>query len=91
MPLVGARGYSVTLAGGDTRPHHALYLAEAKVGISSYDDTVRIAGVFELGFSSDRGRPASARGDAGRPSIRTSRTGVLARSRRFSNGQVSGR
>ena len=54
MPLVGARGYSVTLAGGDTRPDHALYLAEAKVGISSYDDTVRIAGVFELGSSSDR-------------------------------------
>jgi len=54
MPLVGARGYSVTFAGGDTRPRHALYLAEAKIGISSYDDTVRIAGVFELGSSSDR-------------------------------------
>jgi D-amino-acid dehydrogenase len=54
MPLVGARGYSVTLAGGKTRPRHALYLAEAKVGISSYDDTIRIAGVFELGSSSDR-------------------------------------
>ena len=54
LPLVGARGYSVTLAGGETRPRHALYLAEAKVGISSYDDTVRIAGVFELGSSSDR-------------------------------------
>jgi D-amino-acid dehydrogenase len=54
MPLVGARGYSVTLAGGDTRPRHALYLAEAKVGISAYDDTVRIAGVFELGSSSDQ-------------------------------------
>jgi len=51
MPLVGARGYSVTLAGGDTRPNHALYLAEAKVGISSYADSVRIAGVFELGHS----------------------------------------
>jgi D-amino-acid dehydrogenase len=59
MPLVGARGYSVTLAGGETRPRHALYLAEAKVGISSYDDTVRIAGVFELGRAQatvDRGR-----------------------------------
>lgn len=59
MPLVGARGYSVTIAGGDTRPRHALYLAEAKVGISSYHDTVRIAGVFELGRSQaalDRGR-----------------------------------
>ena len=57
MPLVGARGYSVTLAGGDTRPRHALYLAEAKVGISSYEDTVRIAGVFELGSASDEVDP----------------------------------
>ena len=47
--MVGARGYSVTIAGGETRPRHALYLAEAKVGISSYLDAVRIAGVFELG------------------------------------------
>jgi D-amino-acid dehydrogenase len=53
MPLVGARGYSVTVAGGETRPMHALYLAEAKVGISSYDDSVRIAGVFELGSASE--------------------------------------
>ncbi len=53
MPLVGARGYSITIAGGATRPRHALYLAEAKVGISSYDDSVRIAGVFELGHSRD--------------------------------------
>ena len=49
MPMVGARGYSVTIAGGETRPQHALYLAEAKVGVSSYRDAVRIAGVFELG------------------------------------------
>jgi D-amino-acid dehydrogenase len=53
MPLVGARGYSVTVAGGGTRPMHALYLAEAKVGISSYDDSVRIAGVFELGSAGE--------------------------------------
>jgi D-amino-acid dehydrogenase len=59
LPLVGARGYSYTFAGGAMRPAHALYLAEAKVGISSYSDSVRIAGVFELGHSSDdlhRGR-----------------------------------
>jgi D-amino-acid dehydrogenase len=53
FPLVGARGYSYTFAGGALRPNHALYLAEAKVGISSYSDSVRIAGVFELGHSSD--------------------------------------
>ena len=59
LPLVGARGYSFTFAGGALRPTHALYLAEAKVGISAYADSVRIAGVFELGQSSDtlhRGR-----------------------------------
>jgi D-amino-acid dehydrogenase len=53
LPLVGARGYSFTFTGGAMRPSHALYLAEAKVGISSYVDAVRIAGVFELGHSSD--------------------------------------
>jgi D-amino-acid dehydrogenase len=53
LPLVGARGYSFTFSGGAMRPSHALYLAEAKVGISSYADSVRIAGVFELGHSKD--------------------------------------
>jgi D-amino-acid dehydrogenase len=53
MPLVGARGYSLTIAGSETRPSHALYLAEAKVGVSAYADAVRIAGVFELGRATD--------------------------------------
>jgi D-amino-acid dehydrogenase len=47
--LVGARGYSVTVTGLGTPPRHALYLAEAKLGLSPYDGGVRIAGVFELG------------------------------------------
>src|SRR5262245_19381255 len=34
LPLVGARGYSVTLSGEGLRPSHALYLAEAKLGLS---------------------------------------------------------
>ncbi len=49
LPLVGARGYSVTLAGRGAPPRHALYLAEAKLGLSPYESAVRIAGVFELG------------------------------------------
>ena len=53
VPFVGARGYSVTISGGETRPRHALYLAEAKAGISAYDGAVRIAGVFELGRRDD--------------------------------------
>src|SRR5215216_3272927 len=36
VPLMGARGYSVTLAGSGTPPRHALYLAEAKLGLSPF-------------------------------------------------------
>ena len=46
-----ARGYSVTIVGKGTPPRHALYLAEAKIGLSPYSDGVRVAGVFELGAS----------------------------------------
>lgn len=49
IPLLGARGYSVTLAGRGDPPRHALYLAEAKLGLSPFAAGVRIAGVFELG------------------------------------------
>jgi D-amino-acid dehydrogenase len=52
VPLVGARGFSVTVDGTGTPPRHALYLAEAKLGLSPYDEGVRIAGVFELGARS---------------------------------------
>ena len=48
LPILGAKGYSITATGAGTPPSTALYLAEAKVGISGYDDAVRIAGVFEL-------------------------------------------
>ena len=51
VPLLGARGYSVTLRGSGTPPRHALYLAEAKLGLSPFRDSLRIAGVFELGAS----------------------------------------
>jgi D-amino-acid dehydrogenase len=58
IPLMGARGYSVTLAGRGTPPRHALYLAEAKLGLSPFDGCVRVAGVFELGASNDDISPA---------------------------------
>ncbi len=48
LPILGAKGYSITSTGSGTAPSTALYLAEAKVGISGYRDAVRIAGVFEL-------------------------------------------
>ena len=48
--MVPARGYSVTYPrGGSPGPSRALYLADARVGVSTYEDTVRVAGVFELG------------------------------------------
>jgi D-amino-acid dehydrogenase len=46
-----ARGYSVTITGKGTPPRHALYLAEAKIGLSPFAEGVRVAGVFELGAS----------------------------------------
>jgi D-amino-acid dehydrogenase len=52
LQLLGARGYSVTIAGRGTPPRHALYLAEAKLGLSPFDGGVRVAGVFELGARS---------------------------------------
>ena len=58
IPLVGARGYSVTIAGRGKRPQHALYLAEAKLGLSPFDGGVRIAGVFELGARNEAISPA---------------------------------
>jgi D-amino-acid dehydrogenase len=62
VPLVGARGYSVTIAGRGTPPRHALYLAEAKLGLSPFAGGVRIAGVFELGArDTEAPRDVSAR------------------------------
>jgi D-amino-acid dehydrogenase len=48
--IAPARGYSVTFARDSAAaPARALYLADALVGLSTYDEAVRIAGVFELG------------------------------------------
>jgi len=52
-----ARGFSVTLRGAGTPPRHALYLAEAKLGLSPYEHGVRVAGVFELGAKSAHAPP----------------------------------
>jgi D-amino-acid dehydrogenase len=60
VPLVGARGYSVMVTGRGEPPRHALYLAEAKLGLSPFAEGVRIAGVFELGA-----RDTAAPPDAG--------------------------
>ena len=59
VPVQPARGYSVTIAGNGTPPRHALYLAEAKIGISPYSDGVRLAGVFELGAARAEAPPGA--------------------------------
>jgi len=48
IPMEAAKGYSVTAKGEGTAPRHAFYLAEAKVGCSTFGDSVRIAGIFDL-------------------------------------------
>lgn len=48
IPMEAAKGYSVTARGLGTLPDHALYLAEAKVGCSTFGDVLRVAGVFDL-------------------------------------------
>lgn len=48
LPMEAAKGYSVTARGTGTLPRHAFYLAEAKVGCSTFGDALRIAGVFDL-------------------------------------------
>jgi D-amino-acid dehydrogenase len=48
IPLEAAKGYSVTATGSGTRPLHALYLTEAKVGCSPFAGGVRLAGTLEL-------------------------------------------
>jgi D-amino-acid dehydrogenase len=46
--LEAAKGYSVTAIGRGTRPRHALYMLEAKVGCSPFQGAVRLAGTLEL-------------------------------------------
>jgi D-amino-acid dehydrogenase len=60
VPFVGARGYSITVAGAGTPPVHALYLAEAKLAVSPFADGVRIAGVLELGARTARAPAGTA-------------------------------
>ncbi len=49
LPLVGAKGYSVTVPLPAGLPAMPLYLCEPKIGTSPYADSLRIAGFFELG------------------------------------------
>jgi D-amino-acid dehydrogenase len=48
IPLEAAKGYSVTAKGRGTLPRAAYYLAEAKLGASTFGASLRIAGLFDL-------------------------------------------
>lgn len=48
LPVVGAKGYSVQLEGEGTPPKHAMYLMESKLGLSPFENGVRLAGFFEM-------------------------------------------
>jgi D-amino-acid dehydrogenase len=49
VPLIGAKGYSVTVPHADPTPRMSLYLCEPKLGLTPLDSGLRIAGFFELG------------------------------------------
>ena len=48
FPMEAAKGYSITATSSGTLPRHALYLSEGKVGTSTYGESLRIAGIFDL-------------------------------------------
>jgi D-amino-acid dehydrogenase len=61
LPLIGAKGYSVTLPAPEVVPTRPLYLCEAKLGVSPFARGMRIAGIFELGAKDGSPSPARAR------------------------------
>src|SRR4051794_22011321 len=61
LPIVGAKGYSITARGSGTAPSCALYLCEPKLGLSALAAGLRIAGFFELGRTDDDVHPARIR------------------------------
>jgi D-amino-acid dehydrogenase len=48
FPMEAAKGYSITASSSGTLPTHALYLSEGKVGTSTFGESLRIAGIFDL-------------------------------------------
>lgn len=49
LPLEGGKGYSVTVAHPTLKLRHMVYLYEAKVAVSPYNQALRIAGTMEIG------------------------------------------
>ncbi|HWX08577.1 MAG TPA: FAD-dependent oxidoreductase [Gaiellaceae bacterium] len=61
VPLVGAKGYSVTLPLAEGLPAMPLYLCEPKIGTSPYAGELRLAGFFELGARDGAASPVRSR------------------------------
>jgi D-amino-acid dehydrogenase len=61
VPLVGAKGYSVTLPLPEGLPAMPLYLCEPNIGTSPYAGTLRIAGFFELNARDGAASPTRSR------------------------------
>lgn len=61
LPLVGAKGYSVTIPAPDPSPRLPLYLCEPKLGLSPIASGLRVAGFFELGARDEAPSRARAR------------------------------
>jgi D-amino-acid dehydrogenase len=69
LPVESGKGYSITIERPHVRLERPLYLGEAKVGMSPYDDSIRLAGTMELsGLSEnvDQRRIDSIRRSVGR-------------------------
>jgi D-amino-acid dehydrogenase len=61
VPIVGAKGYSVTVPVAGARPEMSLYLCEPKLGVTPLAAGLRVAGYFELGARTAEPSAARAR------------------------------
>jgi D-amino-acid dehydrogenase len=61
VPIVGAKGYSVTVPATGPCPEMSLYLCEPKLGVTPLAAGLRVAGYFELGARNADPSPARAR------------------------------
>lgn len=48
LPVIAGTGYGADVAGVDPLPATALYLAEVKIGTSTWGERLRVSGTFEL-------------------------------------------
>ena len=48
LPVESGKGYSISIKRPRITPNRPLYLSEARVGISPYEDALRLAGTMEL-------------------------------------------